>query len=159
MLISDQEKIDRIKARLDAIASDETSGLFQLTIEPVTEAELKSLPANFPFSHQEFLRRIGAFSLGHNDCLVIEAFTPRPWEESDYCTPIREEDRIPDEQNYLYMARDIEGECYGYDITKEPFQIVSWDFAICRPEQRGYRSFLDLIEEHIFQEFLRPSSK
>jgi hypothetical protein len=156
--LSDQERIDRIKERLAAIAADRTSKTFDLEIVPITDDELKALPQGLPKSHYELLRQVGAFSLGHNDCLVIEAFTPRPWEESDYCTPIREEDRIPNEQNYLYMARDIEGECYGYDITKEPFQIVSWDFAICRPEQRGYRSFLDLIEEHIFQEFLRPSS-
>jgi hypothetical protein len=156
--LSDQERIDRIKDRLAAIAADRTSKTFDLEIVPLTDDELKALPQALPKSHYELLRQVGAFSLGHNDCLVIETFIPRPWEESDYCTPIREEDRMPNEHNYLYMARDIEGECYGYDITKEPFQIVSWDFAICRPEQRGYRSFLDLIEQHVFQEFLRPSS-
>jgi hypothetical protein len=156
--LSDQERIDRIKDRLAAIAADKTSKTFDLEIAPLTDDELRALPQRLPKSHYELLRQVGAFSLAHNGCLVIETLIPRPWEKSDYCTPFREENRIPDEPNYLYMARDTDGQCYGYDTTKEPFEIVSWDFSFCRPEQTGDRSFLDLIEQHLFQEFLRPTS-
>lgn len=154
--LSDQERIDRIKDLFSAIAADTASGAFDLEITPCSDDELKALPQDLPKSHFELRRQLGAFWLGHNGCLVIDTFTPRPWEDSDYCKPLNNDDRLPNKQQYLYMARDVDGQCYGYDITEKPFQIVSWDFSFCRPEQRGYPSFLDLIEKHLFEEFLRP---
>lgn len=151
--LSDQERIGRIKDLLSAIAANTASGAFDLEITSCTDDELKALPQDLPRSHFELLRQLGEFCLGRNGYLVIDTFTPRPWEDSDYCTPLKEDDRLPNKQQYLYMASDVDGQCYGYDITKKPFQIVSWDFSFCRPEQSSYPSLLDLIEKHIFEEF------
>jgi hypothetical protein len=150
---SDQQRIDRIKDRLAAIAADQASGLFSLEVTPLTEAELQSLPQNLPKSHYALLKQIGAFLLGYHGYAVIDSFTPRPWEESDYCTPIHEENRIPGQEHYLYMARDIEGVCFGYKTNEIPFELVMWDFYDCQPSRAHVPSYLDLLEQHLFQRF------
>ena len=151
--LSDQQRIDRIKDRLAAIAADQASGLFSLEVTPLTEAELQSLPQNLPKSHYEFLKQIGAFSLGYNDYVIIVTYKPGPWEESDDFNPRAEEGRIPDAQNYLYMAHGVDGDCYGYNTAKVPFELVAWDFFYANPSKAHVQTFLDLVEQHIFQQF------
>jgi hypothetical protein len=155
--LSDQDRINRIKVRLAAIAADRESKLLGLEVTLLTEAELKGLPQNLPKAHYELLRQIGEFSLGYHGYAVIDSFTPRPWEESDYCTPIPEEYRMPEQDHYLYMARDVDGVCFGYKTNETPFELVMWDFYECQPTRAHVPSYLDLLEQHLFQEFVGTS--
>jgi len=151
--LSDQERIDRIKDRLAAIAADQASGLFSLEVTTLTEAELQSLPQNLPQSHYELLKQIGAFWVGYNDYVVIVTCKPGPWKESDFFNPRDQDSCLPDPQNYLYMAHGLDGDCYGYDVTKVPFELVAWDFSYGNPRKADEQTFLDLVEQHIFQQF------
>jgi hypothetical protein len=171
---SDQEQIDRIKKRLAAIAADQSGrepiepkpwnnyqelseGVFRLEVRELTQDELKSLNPNLPKSHSEILKQLGVFTLGYHGYLIIDTFVPRAWNESDYCRCSATNlvlDRLPDEHNYLYTAREgSEGYCFGYHIGKKPFELEAWDFADCRPYKAEQKSYLGLIEEYIFQSF------
>jgi len=153
----DQRRIDLIKDRLAAIEADHTSGLFQLRFTPLTDDELQSLPRNLPLAHFEFLKQIGAFCLGYNDYTVIDTFKPCPWEEGVYFNPNDKGCRLPDQQDYLFIAYRVDGDCYGYNIAKALYEFVQWDFAYCRPFKPNTNSFIELVEQSIFQKFPNTS--
>jgi len=153
----DQRRIDLIKVRLAAIEADHESGLLKLRVSPLTDDELQGLPRNLPQAHLEFLKQIGALSLGYNDYTVIETFKPCPWEEGVYFNPNDKECRLPDHQDYLFIAYQVDGDCYGYNIAKAPYEFVQWDFAGCRPFKPNVNSFLELVEQSIFQKFPNTS--
>ena len=177
---SEQEQIDRIIERLAEIAGRQAVRLCSKAEEPwmdwdnyelfendvvqlrkksLTQHEIDSLNQNVPTAYREFLKQFGFFILNHGDCLVFETFAPRPWEEADYCTPIDDEMRMPYPENYLCIAHEgWDGQYFGFDISRVPFQLVVWDFADCRPQAADQHSFLDLVEYFLCQ-ILENTSK
>jgi len=140
--LPDQERIDRIKNRLAAIAADQNSGLFSLEITPLTEAELQSLPQNLPKSHYEFLKQIGAITVSYWGEVPIGILAPVLWENYDVANGIP-----PEPGSFLCAAFGHDAEIYGYRTKKTPFELIAShcvNFAPCRCEED---SFLDVAEK------------
>ena len=155
---SEQEQIDRIIERLAEIAGRQAARLCSEAEEPWMTLRKKSLPQheidslnqNIPTAHREFLKQFGVFELAHGGCQGFDTFVPqipRPWEEAEL---IDDECRMPYRHNYLCIAQEGgDGQYYGYDISRVPFQLVVWDFCNCRPQAADQHSFLDLVEYYL----------
>jgi hypothetical protein len=168
---SEQEQIDRIIERFAVIKGRQAWRICSKSEEPwmdwdnyelfendvvrlrkksLTQHEIDSLNQNVPTAYREFLKQFGFFQLDHNGCQGFETFAPRSWEEADYCTPINDKDRMPHPENYLCIAHEgWDGQYYGFDISRVPFQLVVGDFVDCRPQAADQHSFLDLVEYYL----------
>ncbi len=147
-LLSDQLRIDLIKARL-AIIGD--NPYFEVKIKPLTDNEIKTINPDLPKSHLDFLQKIGTLYVVGFGWNLIHTYIPTPWEESH--GPGGESlgySKIKAEPNtYICVACGVQGEYYGYNTTTKPFEFFETDFSEFNPVKCDQDSFLDVVEANL----------
>lgn len=138
--LSDQERIDRIKARLSELARKPYH--FNIATKPLTETEASALPLGLPDSHRDLLKQIGTIFVD-NSAVLMEVVIPVPWEDSDFpfYTP-----KLPEPHTYLCVALGGDGDYYGYHTATSPFELVTSYFGEFSPYKCAQDSFLGVVE-------------
>lgn len=98
---------------------------FNLSITPLTSAQVALLAVGLPPDHLTLLKEVGQFCLSCGDCLIIDTYIPCRLAESPFYT--FDPNSFENFESYLIYANDVDGMCYGYDTRSSPFVSWAWD--------------------------------
>jgi len=141
---SDQERIDRIKARLATIDRKLEPEFADLKVRRLTKVEIAALPPGLPKSYLDFVRQIGVIAICDTEDPHTPkgTFVPRFWENFIFAsgTP-------PEPKTFLCVGWDPgAATIYGYEINQRPHELVATQCIDFSPYKCNEDSFLGLVE-------------
>jgi hypothetical protein len=143
---SDQERIDRIKARLAALDRKPEPEFADLKVSQLTDAEMAALAPDLPKSHRDLLKQIGTIVVGFgHEVPTASIHVPMLWENSYFGNG-----RPPQAGSFLCVAWDGDSAAiYGYEINQRPHELVATHCIDFGPYKCDEGSLLDLTERFL----------
>jgi hypothetical protein len=116
-------RVKRLKDLLNITAKNPD---FNLSVTPLTSAQVALLADGLPSDHLTLLKEIGQFCLSCGSCLIIDTYIPCRLAESPFFS--FDLNSFENFESYLIYAHDVDGMCYGYDTRSKPFGSCAWDY-------------------------------